>query len=679
MASIEHELIQPSQFAPLAPPPPPRNPLLRPGRIAAAMVALLIGTFVYYIVTAKSVSVDITPQADSVNISGGLHFRWRAVHLLWPGEYRLVARRSGYETLDVPLRVSDANVQRIAFNLQKLAGRLTLTSTPTGAQLLIDGVERGVTPVRGLAVTPGAHQLRVQAQDYESYATRLDVVGLGKAQTLAVQLKPLWAWVSLSTHPAGAQVRIGERVLGNTSGRIRIPRGDQLLIIKLKGYKAVRRPLHIDPGVDQTQALIALERADGLVEVRSQPSDAAVTVDGKYRGQSPIELALQPEAVHRVTIFKPGYRSVETTTITRAEGESSLNVVLVQEIGQLIVNATPADAELVVDGHVRGHAQQNAALDIHPHNVEIRKAGYVSYRERLTPRAGFPAEIRVALITIDEARRVSSAKTLVTASGQKLHLIYPGSFTMGSPPRDSGRRANETLHQVALTRPYYLGALEVTNAQFRKFDNRHQSGNFQKVNLDDDAMPVSNVSWFAAASYCNWLSAQERLPPFYEISNGFVTGYDPHSTGYRLPTEAEWEYAARRVGDGQLKFPWGAALPPPDRNGNYADRAALSLLSHTIINYSDGFVGAAPVGRFPANVFGLKDMGGNVAEWVNDFYAPATAVAQKDPMGPEKGAYFVIKGSSWMQGSITELRFAFRDYGEQGRHDLGFRIARFAE
>ena len=90
-------------------------------------------------------------------------------------------------------------------------------------------------------------------------------------------------------------------------------------------------------------------------------------------------------------------------------------------------------------------------------------------------------------------------------------------------------------------------------------------------------------------------------------------------------------------------------------------------------------IAAAPVGTYAPNRLGLYDMSGNVAEWINDFYEIPAEAAVVDPLGPETGEYHVIRGSSWMHGTITDLRISFRDYGLDGRQDVGFRVARFAE
>src|SRR5690606_7533667 len=143
-----------------------------------------------------------------------------------------------------------------------------------------------------------------------------------------------------------------------------------------------------------------------------------------------------------------------------------------------------------------------------------------------------------------------------------------------------------------------------------------------------------------------------------------------------------WEWAARVAGDptSLLRFPWGPELPPPANHGNYADISAGSFLSRILVNYNDSYLGSAPVASFPPNANGFFDMGGNVAEWVHDYYGTAGLVGSAveiDPLGPDSGAYHVIRGTSWAHGTVTELRLSFRDYNNAPRNDVGFRVARY--
>jgi formylglycine-generating enzyme required for sulfatase activity len=235
---------------------------------------------------------------------------------------------------------------------------------------------------------------------------------------------------------------------------------------------------------------------------------------------------------------------------------------------------------------------------------------------------------------------------------------------------------------VSLHRAFYLQTHEVTNAQFRLFAKDHNSGQISSNSLNREHQPVAQVSWQQAASFCNWLSKREGLPLFYRESNGIITGYDPAAIGYRLPSEAEWAWAARADGDILLKFPWGDDFPPPaDSLENYADNTSAYVTGRVLGGYTDGYVVSAPVGSFKPNQHRLYDMGGNVSEWVHDVYRipNANGATEVDPLGAQSGDNYVIRGASWSHSKIGELRLSYRDYGQAGRDDVGFRLARYAE
>ena len=143
----------------------------------------------------------------------------------------------------------------------------------------------------------------------------------------------------------------------------------------------------------------------------------------------------------------------------------------------------------------------------------------------------------------------------------------------------------------------------------------------------------------------------------------------PLSDGYRLPTEAEWVWLSRYAGQSKpLKYPWGQSFPVVANSGNYAR--------------GDKYGVTAPVAMFKANRLGLYDIGGNVSEWVNDYYSViinSGKTIDKNPLGPITGKHHVIRGSSWRHSSITELRLSYRDYAQNKRSDLGFRVARYAD
>jgi formylglycine-generating enzyme required for sulfatase activity len=244
---------------------------------------------------------------------------------------------------------------------------------------------------------------------------------------------------------------------------------------------------------------------------------------------------------------------------------------------------------------------------------------------------------------------------------------------MGAPRHEAGRRANEVLRKVNITRPFYIAKKEVTNKQYWQFQ-KHSSRHFRGKTLDMPEQPVVNISWEQAALYCNWLSKKDNLDPFYRERNGKIIGSYINSTGYRLPTEAEWAWVAR------FQESFGDYFSPKNKSGNFADLSASDILSTVIPLYDDGAETTAIVGSFDANSKGLYDLQGNVSEWVHDFYEIKFNLNDKteiDPMGPKTGEFKTIRGSSWRDSDISTLRPTYRDMANDPSDDVGFRIARY--
>jgi formylglycine-generating enzyme required for sulfatase activity len=675
-------VIRPAQFKPsVAPAAGGRFGRDYRSLLLALAATLAAGWFLWFIFTAKSVRLQVEPGAASVAISGGFDIRIGEVHVLRRGDYRVRAEAPGYEPFEAPLQIGPDRNQTYRFAMEKLPGRISFVTEPPGAAVSVSGTRLGTTPLRDIDVPSGRHQVSFELDRYQPQTVEIDVEGMEVQQTVEAPLTRNWAEVDIASSPPGARIYVDDEPLGETPATVEVLAGERTIQLSLPGHRGWRDIVDVEALHDFSLGTISLEPADGILNVASDPPRARVTVDGQYRGETPVELELRPGDSYRVQLFKPGYESASRTVRVGSDAAERLDLRLQPLVGTLVVSADPPDAELLINGESRGAAAQTLELPARAHRLEIRKPGYAGYSTEINPRPGFTQAVDVKLLTNEEARLAALRPSITNPVGQEMTLLSPGPFTMGASRREPGRRGNETLREVELTRLFYLSRKEVTNAQFRKFASAHDSGKFEEQALDRDDQPVVNVTWNEAALFCNWLSEQEGLPPFYRVEYGKVTGFDPDSTGYRLPTEAEWEWAARTVpgSNGQLRFPWGDSMPPPDRHGNYADRSASHLVGRIIFGYNDNHIVSAPVGTFKPNAYGLYDMGSNVAEWVHDFYDTAEANAATDPVGPSSGEYHVIRGASWMHGTITELRLSFRDFGTDGRQDIGFRVARFAE
>ena len=237
------------------------------------------------------------------------------------------------------------------------------------------------------------------------------------------------------------------------------------------------------------------------------------------------------------------------------------------------------------------------------------------------------------------AARFDLPVEMTNSIGIKFVLIPPGEFIMGSPVSDEGRDLDETQHKVVLTKPFYIGMGEVTQEQGLRVVGTNPSGFKGMQN------PVERVSWEEAVAYCNLLSA---LPA--EQAAGRI---------YRLPTEAEWEYACR--GGTETAYNFGESASVLRDYAWYDDNSGNT--THV-------------VGQGPANSFGLYDMHGNVWEWCSDSYGAYPDGAVTDPVGPGKGSDHVIRGGSW-SSVAANCRSANRGMGVPTyRNDnLGFRLA----
>jgi formylglycine-generating enzyme required for sulfatase activity len=393
-------------------------------------------------------------------------------------------------------------------------------------------------------------------------------------------------------------------------------------------------------------------------------------------------LKLTAETQHLIHIYKAGYEKANRQVKLISEESKTLTIALKPKLGVINFVVEPHGAEIFVDGKSRGPVPRQMRLVAVEHQIEIKKMGYQSYRTGITPRPGFPQEIRITLTNPSSAKK-SPAKIIKAKNGYELKLVRPSGFTMGSSRREQGRRSNETLRKVNLQRPFYIGIREVTNKEFKQFSAGHNSGKFKTYRLNRPELPVVGVTWEQAALFCNWLSAREALPPVYILKGGKLAAADPVGTGYRLPTEAEWEFCTRfNKNKVNLKYPWGNKFPPGPKSGNFADESARDLLSSYLVAYNDGYPVMAPPAKFKTNPLGLYDLGGNAAEWCHDYYSIYPYDSQKvykDPMGPEEGKHHIIRGSSWRQSSISVLRSSYRDYSDSKRLDLGFRVARYLE
>ena len=228
--------------------------------------------------------------------------------------------------------------------------------------------------------------------------------------------------------------------------------------------------------------------------------------------------------------------------------------------------------------------------------------------------------------------------------GMQFVRIEPGLFEMGSPETESGREPQERLHRVRLTRPFYLARTEVTQGQWLAVMKSNPS-HFTGCGLD---CPVERVSYHEVIEFLSRVNGSRSGP-------------------YRLPSEAEWEYACRAGGTLPFGTTGRLAAATANINGLYPYGAAPSAES----------AGTVRVGRYPANGWGLFDMSGNVWEWTADDHCPYPPNEVADPRASCSSSVKVIRGGSWkFDGNSARCALRYTHRPQDRGFSLGFRLAR---
>ncbi len=281
----------------------------------------------------------------------------------------------------------------------------------------------------------------------------------------------------------------------------------------------------------------------------------------------------------------------------------------------------------------------------------------------------FSMTLTACATTQTNANTTAKTNTVVNTNKQAnddFVLINGGTFQMGSPTNEPEREADEVQHNVTVD-SFYISKTELSQKQYQSVMGNNPSEN------KGENLPVENITWYDAVQYCNELSKKEGLTPCYTISGNIVT-WNKSANGYRLPTEAEWEYAARA--NTTTPFSFGSNVK--DENANcynaygYNNDASGSwvngYLEHTV-----------DVNSYAANAYGLYNMHGNVAEWVWDWYSDYNTSISSNPTGAASGNDKIARGGGW-NDFPKHIRSAYRSAfpANVPLYSIGVRLVRNA-
>lgn len=647
--------------------------LLLAGALAIVVTMLGVGGF---IAQSRGVAVKVLPEeiADvaRIEVASGLAMSLAASVYVLGGKVVIGVDAPGFRPATRRLS-AEVLGKTVVVELLPLPGELIAETSPAGDETRWS-VGNAVTHVGATFETEleaGAYTI---GADHPFFVPESRDVSLerGRITKLTIPLSKIEGRLRIDSVPQGARVFVDDAETGVTPLDIARPGGAYDLRIVDEGFNPSADTVRVVNSAPVVERTYRLQPLSGGLTVAVDPPGGILLVDGRKVAPSE-RLELSVGRSHAVSYDRSGYFPANESVTVAAGEDKTLRITLEPSFGEVAVASEPT-ATIVVDGVAKGETPAILNLPTRKTKIVLRRDGFRTVEQTVTPKNGERISVRHRLLSEREARIAEAAQVYENSLGMTLRLFAPARFTMGAPRHERGQRANEFLRDVRLTRHFYAGLHEVTNEQFKAFAPDHPSGGGPRH-------PVVGVRWTEAARFSNWLSEREGLAPFYVFSGGRYSGIDRDADGYRLLSEAEWEWLARRAGRREtVVFPWGDTTTIPKNAGNIADESAKGSVSSYVPNYNDGHAGTAPVGSFPAEASGLHDLTGNVSEWVHDRYSlepPPPGQVFDDPLGGAYGEIHVFKGSSFRSADRTTLRPAYREGFVGGRDDIGFRIGRY--
>ncbi|RUO20848.1 hypothetical protein CWE08_07030 [Aliidiomarina iranensis] len=657
--------------------------------ISASALVLVLAFYLFWLFLLQGFTLVVSPteareQAEFKRLSGVGFMLGNKLYLLSDN-----ARIEVSAHLYLPEVVAiDANTaSTIEVTLEPQPARLAAQVKPTLAQpglvapelvapalndavWRIDGVIFGEGAEFQAELPEGEFNLTVSHPFYESQTA---IISARKGEEINQEfiLEPVLGKLTLNSLPAGAEITLDGEVAGTTPLELALVGGRYEVQIQAQGYEPISDTIRLSVGTPEASRNYQLELLKATLHADLQPSGGVLTVNAQPVG-NPARVNANRALLVRYS--KAGYRPAtqELELAPGAEARTTFN--LQPQLGEVSITAN-VPAEVAVNGVAQGQVPLDLELQTVPQRVRFEYPGYRALELEVQPSATAARSVNAELITEFDARRAEGRPLFANTIGINLLPVSLQPFTMGSPPSENGRSRDELQREVSFSRNIWLSEHEITEGQFARFTGQGDTSS---------ELPVTNISWLDAARFTNWLSEQEGLLPFYQISGNRLVGVHKDSRGYRLPTEAEWEFVAKHFRRAaRTQYIWGNQSVLRDNQANFADEALRGEQTYVLRDYEDEHKGKAPVGSYPADRNGFYDLAGNVREWVHDSYQllPVTnnntAPAAEDYLGPERGNGHVVKGASYLTGQMQLLRASARAQETEAAADIGFRIARY--
>jgi formylglycine-generating enzyme required for sulfatase activity len=547
------------------------------------------------------------------------------------GERLVTVFKTGYRPLKIILaehgiRLASGEVWQVNVTGDQKMDQIpiSIVTDPSEAGILIDGVKKGTS--RAQQAPAGKHTIRVEKEGYKPQTQTVDVSPSNILFSFKLEAVEPVA-ITITSQPTGAKIILNGADRGETDKGLFLFPSTYALKLQKSGCVDIEKQITVSETGTNTFSS-TLTRNSGTLTLTITPQDARVLINKEdFSARTTIDLA---QGRYKIDVSKAGY--VDTSEVLDIVQDQTIrrSYTLWARTGSLMVSVQPLIASVVLK---RGGKtietwqgmKQLKSLPMGEYELETRSAGYTTDTRKLTITDGKSTSADVTLKkTMSEKGKVSGS---ATSAPSDMIFVEGGSFDMGS---NDGDDSEKPLHRVEVG-SFYMDKCEVTQAEYEPVMGKNPS------NFKCPTCPVENVSWSDATEYAT-------------------------KVGKRLPTEAEWEYAAR-----------GGKKSKGYRYSGSNELAGVAWYS------ANSRQKTHPVGQKKPNEIGLYDMSGNVWEWCSDWYISTyyEKSPKRDPQGPGSGTHRVLRGGSWKFSADicnVKLRSATPIYlPAYGNDDGGFR------
>ncbi|MGM9799925.1 MAG: SUMF1/EgtB/PvdO family nonheme iron enzyme [Muribaculaceae bacterium] len=582
-------------------------------------------------VTAQYVMFEVSPQNAIVELDGEIlevtDGTAQARKLFGTYPYKVFAPL--YHPEESTVKVIDPeNKHIVTVNLAPAYGYLSVpgTGTLSGAKVYVNNEYKGMTPYNSEKMASGVYDVKIVKSLYASLQRQVTVKD-NETTTFSPELSADYADVTFTVEN-GADIYINNEYKGSGTWKGSLGSGNYVVECRKENHKPSTREINITPAQNgQVISLTPATPITGSLDISSTPANAEIMIDGKVVGTTPMFITRQIIGTHTVKITKSGY-STHSETVAVAEGQTATVKTTLSNGRSIRITCATAGSRIYVDGQDMGAAPFEGTLSYGSHSVYAVDGAKKTAVKTVNVTEGTGAMADVSLSFIEK-------EIQITVKGVTFEMVYVpgGTFTMGATA-EQGDEADfweKPAHSVPLS-GYYIGKYEVTQAQWRAIMGNNPSS------FKGDNLPVEKVSWKDCQKFIKKLNK--------------LTGKK-----FSLPTEAQWEYAARGGKSGGTKYSGSNNI------GNvawYEDNSGDK--TH-------------PVGEKSPNDLGIYDMSGNVWEWCQDWFDKYPSYSETNPTGPDSGVSRVYRGGGWWSNAWV-CRVSYRNFTAPGfrNYGLGFRL-----